>query len=924
MKEREHIKWRRGRSIPFRWSIKIGGQVPQLAEGEIKLFMRNSIGAKVAWPYEIEDGNVLVFDWVGKDQKRGGVYSFTALYHDGLDDQNVLDSCVDIELVESTCDENDCCGCGDFAIEPVYMDGDFLIIGGGSSEGAVRYNMQQDLTNAQQSTARANINAKRGGYTRIEKIHTYVHEIWYDGVDYGYADLLPHTPLGACTSIRKGKFFARNLDWQYSELCEFFVHTPAANGRHAVDGFGGNIPALTKEVVESGAWNAAYNWLPLSIADGHNDAGLCCSMNVVPTKTSPNTYERTTGTNPTKPTLNGLMIVRYILDNHTDALAAAQDIADNWNVVMPHTETFDEELHFLIADKTQTIVLEFVGNEAKIIQKPDQEGYITNFRLNGVDWTSTLTMISTIEPFGQGVERYGLISSAIVTPPNITAALGFVAQLNYTNAYTIEGDNAWLTEFTGLHDELTVQARFATPSVYDATLAAAHQAYLDRTRDGQTWQTTHSVVYDIESGECIFITQQDESTLTQRDMASSGGGLTPSQVRDIVHEETDDAFDGKQDKLISGDNIKTVNGTSVLGSGDIVIPKGDKGDPGEQGPVGPAGPAGPQGPAGQDGAITEDAPSDGNQYARQDGEWVEVQGGGGEPAAYIKDAAVSQDGNTLTLTKKDGAQVAFAPSGGGGGGVQGVISQTQTWAADYSGYTMSNIVRGSIPQSFIDMWNRLTNRNFPASYYTPQCSFNYQTGYFEVDDLTDISYNEALDIYMLQDPTVVQVNTAYIDITRKYRCLLGLNAGYNWSGGINLGLNNGGNNFERICISGYVTLRNTPWKQNASEQLTNFHNLSSVKYMSLANRTGSLDMSYCESLRTALFSDLKIPLNLKHSKWLSKESLIYIIKYSAASTAAPITLHADVYNKAAVEGGEWYEDVQAELASKPNISLVSA
>ena len=156
MKEREHIKWRRGRSIPFRWSIKIGGQVPELAEGEIKLFMRNSLGAKVAWPYEIEDGNVLVFDWLGKDQKRGGVYSFTALYHDGLEDQNVLDSCVDIELVESTCEEDDCCGCGDFAIEPVYMEGDFLVTGG-TSKGAVRYDKQQDLTDEQKQQAKNNI-----------------------------------------------------------------------------------------------------------------------------------------------------------------------------------------------------------------------------------------------------------------------------------------------------------------------------------------------------------------------------------------------------------------------------------------------------------------------------------------------------------------------------------------------------------------------------------------------------------------------------------------------------------------------------------------------------------------------------------------------------------------------------------------------
>ncbi len=37
---------------------------------------------------------------------------------------------------------------------------------------------------------------------------------------------------------------------------------------------------------------------------------------------------------------------------------------------------------------------------------------------------------------------------------------------------------------------------------------------------------------------------------------------------------------GKQDTLVSGTNIKTINQTSLLGSGDIVIPKGDTGDTG--------------------------------------------------------------------------------------------------------------------------------------------------------------------------------------------------------------------------------------------------------------------------------------------------------------------------------------------------------
>lgn len=69
--------------------------------------------------------------------------------------------------------------------------------------------------------------------------------------------------------------------------------------------------------------------------------------------------------------------------------------------------------------------------------------------------------------------------------------------------------------------------------------------------------------------------------------------------------------DAKYQKiLVSNQNIKTVNGQTLLGSGDIVIPKGDTGPQGPQGEIGPAGPqgekgdtgdVGPQGPAGDTG-----------------------------------------------------------------------------------------------------------------------------------------------------------------------------------------------------------------------------------------------------------------------------------------------------------------------------------
>ena len=85
---------------------------------------------------------------------------------------------------------------------------------------------------------------------------------------------------------------------------------------------------------------------------------------------------------------------------------------------------------------------------------------------------------------------------------------------------------------------------------------------------------------------------------------------TLKEIADKLGDD-DDALAGlltqvgsKQDALVSGTNIKSINGQSVLGSGDIVIPsgeKGDKGDKGDTGATGATGATGPQGPKGDKG-----------------------------------------------------------------------------------------------------------------------------------------------------------------------------------------------------------------------------------------------------------------------------------------------------------------------------------
>lgn len=64
----------------------------------------------------------------------------------------------------------------------------------------------------------------------------------------------------------------------------------------------------------------------------------------------------------------------------------------------------------------------------------------------------------------------------------------------------------------------------------------------------------------------------------------------------------------------------------------IVGPQGPKGEPGAKGDKGEPGEPGPKGDKGEPGEV-EEAPKDGRQYARQDGDWSVVEAGGG--ASFI-------------------------------------------------------------------------------------------------------------------------------------------------------------------------------------------------------------------------------------------------------------------------------------------------
>ena len=66
------------------------------------------------------------------------------------------------------------------------------------------------------------------------------------------------------------------------------------------------------------------------------------------------------------------------------------------------------------------------------------------------------------------------------------------------------------------------------------------------------------------------------SVLGSGDLIVTGSGASWGSITGTLSAQTDlqSALDGKQDDLVSGTNIKTVNGNSLVGSGDVTITGG--------------------------------------------------------------------------------------------------------------------------------------------------------------------------------------------------------------------------------------------------------------------------------------------------------------------------------------------------------------
>lgn len=330
-----------------------------------------------------------------------------------------------------------------------------------------------------------------------------MQQINYNSIDWEFAKQYIKNrffEIGGCSSVSKGHLFGRNYDFKYDDAAYFVI---TVNAKHRSIGITGGFPELT---VGSAIPDDLRKALPLITLDGMNDAGVVASINLVPT----GDYGITTGTTPTGTQTEELCqcsLVRYVLDNFDSASAAVKDISEHVSVYAPIKSGY--EIHVMIKDLKETYVLEFIENELKVIRKP----FMTNFYLyetkvdefGRIDW-------NTVTDYGQGLERYDIIAAKYGEIVNSEDMINLMRSLNFTNAYKIGTTPQWKTEFTDRESGRSIRS---TDAEFTEILALAREAYANRTRDGVTWQTCHTTVYDSFTKTMFLLEQEEKKSNTK-------------------------------------------------------------------------------------------------------------------------------------------------------------------------------------------------------------------------------------------------------------------------------------------------------------------------------------------------------------------------------------------------------------------------
>ena len=250
----------------------------------------------------------------------------------------------------------------------------------------------------------------------------------------------------------------------------------------------------------------------------------------------------------------------------------------------------------------------------------------------------------------------------------------------------------------------------------------------------------------------------------------------------------------------------------------------------------------------------------------------------------------------------------------------GIVSQTQTWTGSGSNprtYTMSDQVWGMVPQANIDL------------YESAGAVFNESTGYFELNGLTDISYNEMKAIYALTIGAVpISSSRGFQFANLAVRTPLLLMGTSSFATSLQYWFYSSGVEIVKTQNQ-YCTHANFAGAFRGCVKLRRVDGVVSSSIILGTAAALASTFLQCYSLEHIYIGKLAGNVSFSDSSLLDLESIVYAVNNSANTTAITITLHATAYARCQADtteytyNGQTYTGIIAYAAAK-NITIASA
>lgn len=352
-------------------------------------------------------------------------------------------------------------------------------------------------------------------YDEYEKVADNLYQVTCDEYDYDYLlkDGKGNVEFleGGCSAIKEGNYLGRNFDFVAGDAAEIVVKTTPKDGRYATMGVVGGLLWLTTDFMESGLNKDSKKLLPLMILDGINEQGLAVEINCV---NSADAGGITKHTNPGKPQIHQLSVVRYLLDNAKDADEAVElmktiDIVDTRDLM--GLINFNFEVHFLITDKDKSYVVEFDNNKPngeKLVIMED-ETIMTNFYLHKANVAKNIFSDNAM-----GVERYKKLMANRDSVNSVDTMKELMQSIRFSNSNRTDGEYApgpnYDNPFTCFSDHPVFGENGINYSNYKQHIAEILKIMKNDQKKCEKvlkdpklsnpdnlWVTSHSVVYDL-------------------------------------------------------------------------------------------------------------------------------------------------------------------------------------------------------------------------------------------------------------------------------------------------------------------------------------------------------------------------------------------------------------------------------------------